>query len=795
MPFRPDPVQPTASPGRFRPDESPAAAGAEDILSNARMSELAQDPAAPLKGAKPLDVQPGYGQRVSSAVARGNEMAARNPATVPVGWGEALAQTVTGGVSLLPASLDVALHRMGLKDPNNPTGDLATAKDKYTYTPRSDFGQAASEQLGAVMSPVGDAFSAGGKFAGDIARDVTGDQQLGADIEASIPDLIGAALGIKGGKAAAASKRPSPVVKGAEVPEGKAKLADIRKQGIKVTPKEASEITGDKNYFGRALQSIAGESRVTKDMAAKNQPVLNEMARKSVGADSITEKGLRPVKDAGNAVYDEMASLGSVTPDDALRSAIEKARGSASKSTKRNVEIDKFVDGILAEFDGVVDANQVVNRVRELRRDAQNSRKGEGEKRPTIQQEALGEAQRAVADALDDFLETNAGMAGKPELAAKYKENRTRLAKVGTVEGASRAGNINAKQLYDQRAKGAPLSGKLNDIAEANEYAPGSTAPAAGAEALMDAPGRNLSLLELPVAALQGAARHMGVNRFLQSDFYQSMIGGRQGGPHLAEHDTNPNAFPPGTRTAPPAAPTAAPDFAGELGLADDAPYETMPGVRDARPVNEPNLADAVGLQLMEDAQPPGVNPLGGRIMDDGSIDLPPEGLSELGALIDEMLRPQRQNPVQQQQAAVVPGTIEQALGLADPFPDRYMVPGSTRTGVSPDEGYIAYASKDGRRQINDAFVKEESRGKGLGQQNLIKAAEEAQAAGEVLDSDVSLTPAQARAYLRARDKGLIDFDITDQEAWDEALANGTNIKAGGQPVVTNIRPVKKNES
>jgi hypothetical protein len=146
----------------------------------------------------------------------------------------------------------------------------------------------------------------------------------------------------------------------------------------------------------------------------------------------------------------------------------------------------------------------------------------------------------------------------------------------------------------------------------------------------------------------------------------------------------------------------------------------------------------------------------------------------------------------------VVPGTnFADELGLtpdkgpAEPFADRYLVPGSKRTGVSPKEGYIAYASKNGRRQINDAFVKEDARGKGLGQKNLVKAAEEAEEAGEALDSDVSVTAAQARAYIKARDKGLIEFDITDQKAWDAGLENGNIIKAGGQPVVKNIRPAK----
>jgi predicted GNAT family acetyltransferase len=875
MGFKPDP-QPAA--GRFVP-ESPAAAGADDILGNARMKELSAGTAAPFK---PLDVQkPDYADRVKDSVNRGGDIAMKNPLSVVPGIAEAGLNAATAGVSLVPGTIDTFLGRLGLTDPQNPTNDLQTAKNKYTYEPRTDYGKAASEELATAMSPVGDyVLGPISDYGGAAAKWLTGSEQVGNDVSASLPDLLGMALGARGKNAALDAKMPKPVVESGAVPEGKAKLAEIRKQGIKVTPKEASKITGDKNIFGRALQAIGGDAKISKDIAAKNTPVLNDMARKAVGAESITEKGLKPVKEAGNAVYTEMSSLGKVTPTPELTKAIESARETAGKSTKRNVDVDKFVDGVLAEFGGDVDASQIVNRVRELRRDASNNLIGEGDKRPTIQQESLGAAQRKVADALDDSLEYHAALSGQPELAAKYKENRVRLAKAGTVEGASRAGNVNAKTLYEQKQKGAPLQGKLEQIADAHEWAPESTAPNAS-ETLLDAPGRNVDVMELPVMALQAAARHLGVNKFIQSDFYQNMIGGKAGGPHLAEHDPNPNAFPPrqAQPPAPPPAPVppqAAPDFAGELGLAPDSSYQTLPGNIPA-PVNGRSLADALGLQLVEDSTPAGVGPnalrngpdeinfealnpedvgpyrintdpklsdarplagvqRGRAVSDSGDLELlpdspqgpyqelppspgkpkqggapkqvapkpakaappapeaPPEGLSELGAMIDEMLRTKRgqmENPAQQQQAQAP--NFARELGVqSDAFPDRYMVPGSKRVSVSPDEGYLAYEPKEGRRQINDAFVKEDARGKGLGQKNLVKAAQEALDAGEALDSDVSVTPAQARAYLSAQKKGLIDFDITDQKAWDEALANGTNIKAGGQPVVKNIRPVTK---
>jgi hypothetical protein len=716
MGFRPDP-QPSAAPatGRFRPDDPTVKS---ELVPRKPHDPMNDPPLLPGEAGydspevRPLSeaYEPGiiesisdYAKRVGAAGRKvASTRAELGPLGVDLGPLEAGASMLTGMVAPAIAS---ARGIIGGYEPTN--AEIADA----TYSPRTASGQAQTEFLGELFSPL---------------------SESGADVALTgmVPELPTAVP--RGPVARAPKPAPMPT-------EGQQTLANIRKQGIKVTPREASQITGDKNFFGRALQAIGGDTKVSKDIAAANQPVINKMGAKAVGADSLTERGLKPVKDHGNAVYNEMSSIGQLQPTPELSAAIEKARGSATESTKRNTDIDKFVDGVLAEFGGAVDAGQVVNRVRELRRDAQNSRKGEGDKRPTIQQEALGEAQRAVADALDDFLEYNAATAGKPELAKRYKENRVRLAKVGTVEGATRAGNLNAKELYAAKKKGAPLSGKLEEVAVAHEYAPESTS-AAAVESLMDAPGRNLSLMDLLLAAPQAAARHMGVNRFLQSDFYQNMIGGREGGPHLAEHDTNPDAWPP-RQPAAPAPPSV--DFEGELGLVDVPAYESLPSVRDPRPVTGRNLAEDIGLQLVEDApvnagparrvapddgipfelvNPEDVGPYRintdlnfsdarplagvqrGAAMDTGGLELLPdpppgpyqelppspgkprqggaprirraapasppaqaaapldEGLSELGALIDEMLRTpnpraQAMGMQQQMQGPIVPGT------------------------------------------------------------------------------------------------------------------------------------------
>ncbi len=105
--------------------------------------------------------------------------------------------------------------------------------------------------------------------------------------------------------------------------------------------------------------------------------------------------------------------------------------------------------------------------------------------------------------------------------------------------------------------------------------------------------------------------------------------------------------------------------------------------------------------------------------------------------------------------------------------------------------GTLTYNRRDGQRFIESANVDEGQRGKGLGQEMLLKAAREAQDAGEVLNSDYSVTAAQLRAYEAAQKKGLITFEYTDPEIVKAALQSDGVAKLKGQPVVRNIRPVE----
>lgn len=105
-------------------------------------------------------------------------------------------------------------------------------------------------------------------------------------------------------------------------------------------------------------------------------------------------------------------------------------------------------------------------------------------------------------------------------------------------------------------------------------------------------------------------------------------------------------------------------------------------------------------------------------------------------------------------------------------FPDRYKRPEAKR--VETGNGYISYVEKGDSWQIDDAFVKEGSRGKGAGQSQLVKLAQDAAENGKTLNSDVKVSADQRRVYEKLKAAGKIDYEDGPE----------------GGPIFVNIRPV-----
>jgi hypothetical protein len=90
-------------------------------------------------------------------------------------------------------------------------------------------------------------------------------------------------------------------------------------------------------------------------------------------------------------------------------------------------------------------------------------------------------------------------------------------------------------------------------------------------------------------------------------------------------------------------------------------------------------------------------------------------------------------------------------------FPNRYKRPEATR--IETADGYISYVDEGDRWKLDDAFVRENARGQGKGQGQLVDAARKAQEARKQLDSDVKVSDDQRRVYAKLKEKGQLEFD------------------------------------
>ena len=471
-------------------------------------------------------------------------------------WGlpDAAASIATSTAGQIAGGLAGAADLAMTRSPGQAAAEVRRVENALTYQPRTSGGQAIKHLVSLPFAELGRAANwAGGKVAS-----LTGSPLLGALTNAGIQGLpMLASSEVPGLRGTPADADP-------DVPP---EVAAARKVGIKLTPTEAQAPGG---AIGRGIESLTGTAKLERVLSRANADTVGRLAGKDLGIDGpITRAALKDAKAAPNAVYSEVARLGNVPVDDAFRQKIAAIAnpGGASFGFDTPADIARLKEGYgsLENFD----AGDAVSKARQLRRDA-GANIGA---RYNPMQQALGHAQRAVADALEDQLERHVSATGGPsDLLKRYRDARVQLAKINSVDQALRAGKgqVSALNLAKQLDRGAPLSGNLRDVAEAAQHFP---------RALQDLSKiRNegpLSALDLklegglgilkPLAALKALpafALPPVVRAILGSDAYQDAAFGPRGAPEP------PTPVELGARALPAvaAAHGAAPSLAGLLG-------------------------------------------------------------------------------------------------------------------------------------------------------------------------------------------------------------------------------------
>jgi hypothetical protein len=391
--------------------------------------------------------------------------------------GDAVAHTatgVTGGVASDIAGL-LALMGNGIfqKTDGSPAFDPMAVRNRVAeatiYQPQNP-----QSLTNRVVTAPARAFGDSGTQINEWVTDKTGNPYLG-HVAGAVPLTIASAMGVKagvgprydarqyGGASRQAVPQPVPGTPAPPAPEPTPQQVAIQNatnSGIKLNPMQA----GDK--VGRAIAAPAGRAQLDRELSMSNANIVDDLAKRHIGLDPkrpLNTATMNEVRAKANKVYEEMASTGVRKTSDAYRADIAKiddrtGAGSFADDTPESVARLK---GIYANKKGF-DARDAVSKIRQLRKDASKNIKADDP-----EQNALGYAQRQVADALDAELGRHAADKGFADLGKRYEAARVQLAKLHSVEDAIDGTNVSARLLSKQKAAGVPLSGELRAIADA----------------------------------------------------------------------------------------------------------------------------------------------------------------------------------------------------------------------------------------------------------------------------------------------------------------------------------------
>lgn len=225
----------------------------------------------------------------------------------------------------------------------------------------------------------------------------------------------------------------------------------------------------------QVAERIAGKTMLEQLMSVRNQDQANRVARRAVGLPEnqpLTREAMEGIRQQEAARgYDPIRQTGMVPVDqnylgDLIRieQTYQGAAGSFPQAVPARVA-DLVNNHLVQQFDSA----DAVDRIRGLRQEASASfRRGEPD---------LGNAQRALSNALENQIERHLQNIGTPDAAAmlqQFRDSRQRMAISYAVEDAIRegTGNVSVPYLAGQLQRGRYMTGDLELLARFGQNFP-----------------------------------------------------------------------------------------------------------------------------------------------------------------------------------------------------------------------------------------------------------------------------------------------------------------------------------
>jgi hypothetical protein len=282
-------------------------------------------------------------------------------------------------------------------------------------------------------------------------------------------------------------------------------LRQAQSEGFVTTPGSVTPSTAN-----ILLERVGGKTQTQQLMAVRNQKVTDRLARRAVGVDDTAPLTTANMKEIRAAEYDKgyvpLNNIGPVKTDQQFNDALDRVLTAYTGPGKSFPDaVPQPVQDLVQKFRvGQFDSKDAVELTRTLRRQADSNIRAGGDNA------AVGLAQRALSNALEDQLERTLTAGGNPNAQAmldQFRASRQRMAVSHAVEDAivEGGGSVNAQKLAnDLQNRGRYFSGDLDLIARfANIARPVMTRPGAGgtpAAQAMTAPSNMATLLPTSIA-------------------------------------------------------------------------------------------------------------------------------------------------------------------------------------------------------------------------------------------------------------------------------------------------------
>lgn len=239
-----------------------------------------------------------------------------------------------------------------------------------------------------------------------------------------------------------------------------AALTAGREAGYVVPPR----MVQPQGVMASVLEGAAGRTKLEQLASNKNQPVTNALARKALGITDdvpITKDVLGGIRAKAGEAYEALRGAGNITADKQFTADLSKITQKFSGAAKDFPDLAKNEIGEIVQSVNKpqFSADSAIDAIAILRERAAKAY-GSGDK-------GLGSAYKQTGQALEDAIERNLLERGDQELVKGFQAARKLIAKTYSVENAlAEGGNVNARKLAGQLAKGKPLSDELETIAK-----------------------------------------------------------------------------------------------------------------------------------------------------------------------------------------------------------------------------------------------------------------------------------------------------------------------------------------